>query len=345
MVLDVIEGRQRELAIHLVEDLARSRVLEASLLGDRDGLGGLFTNRLGGGGLGLSNSSLRLRSSFNCLVYGLSGNSVGHRGSVFAFVGKNGAILAKTRFLADFPKDFFGQKPRTAKTRKRLIFSAREQQCTYRRSTQSFVMSRVTDRERHEQMLKLKREEEEKIKKTQQQPAVPANKPAVISLNYEDFLVPKFKELPVEDPEDEPEDLDDGEDLMEDIETTDTPTNIVDDATKTSPKSKSPSKKRDHDSSFSSSQSEDSEETELVHKSKKLRITDAKEESLDGIKHYACTNCKKCDEFERGSDATTCRVCNCDLIHHLADEDEDDEDVDEWDDDDMSEASVNNNNE
>jgi hypothetical protein len=216
------------------------------------------------------------------------------------------------------------------------------------RSYSVLTMSRVTDRERHEQMLKLKREEEEKIRKTHQQPEVPANKPAVISLNYEDFLVPKFefKELPVvEDPVDEPEDLDNDEDLMEDIDNNEASTNTVNDVPKTSPKSKSPSRKRDHDSSFSSSQSEESEETELVHKSKKLRITDAKEESLDGIKHYACTNCKKCDEFERGSDATTCRVCNCDLIHHLADEDEDDEDVDEWDDDDLSEASVNNTNE
>lgn len=216
------------------------------------------------------------------------------------------------------------------------------------RSYSVLTMSRVTDRERHEQMLKLKREEEEKIRKTHQQPEVPANKPAVISLNYEDFLVPKFefKELPVvEDPVDEPEDLDNDEDLMEDIDNNEVSTNTVNDVLKTSPKSKSPSRKRYHDSSFSSSQSEESEETELVHKSKKLRITDAKEESLDGIKHYACTNCKKCDEFERGSDATTCRVCNCDLIHHLADEDEDDEDVDEWDDDDLSEASVNNTNE
>lgn len=206
-------------------------------------------------------------------------------------------------------------------------------------------MSRVTDRERHEQMLKLKREEEEKIRKSQQPAAAPGNKPAVLSLNYEDFLVPKFefKELPVEDPVDEPEDLD-NEDLMEDIEHSDTSTKPFEEVTKTSPKAKSP-KKRDHESSFSSSQSDESEETELVHKSKKLRITDAKEESLEGIKHYACTNCKKCDEFERGSDMTTCRVCNCDLIHHLADEDEDDEDVDEWDDDDLSEASVNNTNE
>ncbi len=213
--------------------------------------------------------------------------------------------------------------------------------------TSVHLMSRITDRERHEQMLKLRREEEEKIRKNQQPTLAPVTKHSVVSLNYEDFLVPKyeFKELPVEDPVDEPEgDLDD-EDLMDDVDNNDSSTSIVDKATKNTPKSKSPSRKRDHDSSFSSSQSEESDESELVHKSKKLRITETKTESLEGIKHYACTKCKKCDEFERGSDATTCRVCNCDLIHHLADEDEDDEDVDEWDDDDMSETSVNNTNE
>lgn len=71
--------------------------------------------------------------------------------------------------------------------------------------------------------------------------------------------------------------------------------------------------------------SSSSSNTETVeHVNKKTKLLDMAEFIETSGRNYVCSQCKQCLEYTRGPVKGVCRTCNCDLIYHLKDEDEDD---------------------